>query len=214
MYKLNSNVWIWIGYTFGQNWQLCITGSGFSVWFLWMCCRSASFKMNDFGQWSHLNGRSPLCVIRWRLRISFCMNDRLQTLHLNGFSPVCTRMWRVSVLLLGNHFWQYGHSWPFDFALWSRSWLISLPRRENVFGHLEHANIFKSPDSSRSIPRFDCSTISISNIRPSEAVHCTLISLSLLRIILYCVWSSNTVPSLAANDCFIFGNIDCNINAS
>lgn len=136
--------------TFGQNGHWCISGVGFSVWFRFTCCLNASFRMNDFGHSVHLNGLSPLCVIRCRFKISFCMNARLQIEHLNGFSPVWTRICLVRVLLLGNHFWQCGHSWPFIFAVWSRSWLMSLPRLENVFGHFEHENILKSPDSSRS----------------------------------------------------------------
>lgn len=92
--------------TFVQNGQLCISGVGFSVWFRLICWRNASFKIKDFGQWAHLNGLSPLWVIRCRFNISFWMKDLLQVVHLNGFSPVCTRMCRVSVLLLGNHFWQ------------------------------------------------------------------------------------------------------------
>lgn len=201
-------------HTFVQNGQLCISGVGFSVWFRLMCCRKASFRINDFGQCAHLYGLSPLWVIRCRFRISFWMKDRLQVLHLNGFSPVWTRIWRVSVLLLGNHFWQYGHSWPFDLAPWSRSWFNSLPRRENVFGHLEHLNIFKSPVSSRSMLSLGCSIISISNSLPSDAIHCTLILLSWVLLILYFVLLSNSVPLFAWTDCFICGSIDSSTTAS
>ena len=130
-----------------QNYFDCLS----LLWQALMCCCMLPRRLNDFEQWVHWKGFSPVCMSRCRFSWLAYGNFLWQQWHSWVFLPESmsefgclewmSEWWRRRLLSWLNDFRHTVHWWGFSPVCVSTClWRIS--RRENSRWHVSHLNGF------------------------------------------------------------------------